>query len=270
MMSADTLFKGRIVVAIPHSDDEILGCGEALAQIVDKRRVRFVYAADGALSPVPTGRVRRPNPSLTTRRREEAARALGSLGYPDDSLVFLDIPDGMLQQHQSRLDAAIGDVCREFEATTLLAPFRFDWHPDHLAVHRAAAAAAAGGTKAPRLFEYFVYFRYRMLPRGDLRACVRREHLLSIHAPESAAAKRQALDHYATQRELIFPWQTRPVLVGSLLDDLVAKPEYYFDSRAAASRPVFTIPQSGIRVIQAVEPALKAVKDRLTQYRVNA
>lgn len=269
-MSADSLFAGRIVVAIPHSDDEILGCGEALAQIADKRRVRFVYASDGALSPAPIGSARRPNPALSTQRREEAARAVGSLGYAADSLVFLDIPDGTLQHHQARLDAAVRDVCREFGADTLLAPFRFDWHPDHLAVHRAAAAAAASGTAAPRLFEYFVYFRYRMLPGGDLRAYVRREHLLAIHAPESAAAKRRALDHYASQRELIFPWQTRPVLDGALLDGLVAQPEYYFDSRAAASRPVFTIPQSGIRAIQTVEPALKAVKDRLTQYRVSA
>ncbi len=259
-VSADTLFRGRVVVAVPHSDDEILGCGEALAQITDKQRVRFVYASDGALSPAPF-------PDLVARRREEAVQAVGSLGYPPDSLVFLDIPDGALARHQARIDAALRDLCAAFQAETLLAPFRLDWHPDHLAVHRAAAAVAASGPRSPRLYEYFVYFRYRMLPRGDLRSYVRPEHLLTVHAPASAAGKRAAIEHYVTQRQRVLPWQARPVLDGALLDRLVEAPECYLDSRAARGRPVLTVPEAAVRAVQVLEPALKAVKDRFVHRR---
>lgn len=265
MSDADSLFAGPVVVAIPHSDDEILGCGEALAQIVDKSRVRFVYASNGALSP-PARHAYDPE-ALVRQRRQEATRALASLGYPESSLRFLDLPDGQLSAHQASLDASLAAICREFGAQTLLAPFRLDSHADHLAVHRAAALVARSGADAPRLFEYFVYFRYRLLSPHDLRSHLEPRFLHAVHSGPSAAAKRRAIDLYTSQAGRYHVGQTRPVLDAALLDELVAGPELYLQADLDATRRIFRSSLLRVRLVQEIEPRLKRWKDRAIHSR---
>jgi len=54
--------------------------------------------------------------------------------------------DGTLARHQARIDAALRGLCAAFQAETLLAPFRLDWHPDHPIVPRAAVAVTCAPT----------------------------------------------------------------------------------------------------------------------------
>jgi LmbE family N-acetylglucosaminyl deacetylase len=92
-------------------------------------------------------------------------------------------------------------------------PFRFDRHPDHLAVNHAVIGAQRQGLVAPaRLYEYFVYYRWRLLPGRDLRRYIHPHHLLAVDTEVVSRQKRQALDCYASQTTLFSPWQTRPIL----------------------------------------------------------
>ena len=264
---ANELFTGNIVVVIPHSDDEALGCGIALAQVRDKSRVTFVYASDGSQSPAPpTG----DNPAADTLREmrvREAQAALARLGYVADQAVFLGLPDGALTEHQGELTAALIQTCRLRSAAVLLAPFRLDSHPDHLAVHRAAHTTAKELGPSLQTFEYFVYFRYRLLPAGDIRAYVRPRFLCALHSEAAARQKRDALDCYRSQRIVMFPWQTRAILQSELLDATVALPEFFFRPQAGlADSDYFTIAPWRLRLVHWAEPRLKLAKDRLLQW----
>ena len=70
------------------------------------------------------------------------------------------------------MESALGELLHRIAPHTVLVPFRHDWHPDHLAVHRAATRAREGGRVTGTLVEYFVYTQRRLLPGGDVRRCL--------------------------------------------------------------------------------------------------
>jgi LmbE family N-acetylglucosaminyl deacetylase len=82
-------FRGVIVIAAPHMDDEILSCGGTIARLPDKDRVHCVYATDGSKSPAPIfpwlGAIAS---DLVTVWMREAKRALGILGFLRRTFTF--------------------------------------------------------------------------------------------------------------------------------------------------------------------------------------
>jgi LmbE family N-acetylglucosaminyl deacetylase len=140
-------------------------------------------------------------------------------------------------------------------------PFRYDRHPDHLAVNRAVTAAYLAGAYDGSLTEYFVYYRWRLLPGGDLRRYVRPDGLVSVDIRSVAGRKREALACFASQTTRYYAWQTRPILTSGLLDEECRGPEVYlrFDaSRAGAA--VFTRAAPWIRIAHRLEPKLQKCK----------
>ena len=266
--NADRDLSGNIVLAVPHPDDESLGCGAVLSQISDKDRVRFLFMSDGATpphlptpSPVSPGEV-----SLRELRRKEALCAIHELGYTPSAAQFLDLPDGRLSVHQAAMTSALRAVCDRHLAVILLAPSRFDAHPDHLAVYRAAAAVAAGGDRPILLCEYFIYYRSRLLPGGDVRHYLRPECRLSFHSDVEMRAKRRAIDCHHTQRTKFFPWQTRPVLTDTVVESTIASPEVICRpvTGARSKRPL-RLPSDMVSITQSLEFRLKSAKDALRQ-----
>jgi LmbE family N-acetylglucosaminyl deacetylase len=47
------IFKGVILIVAPHMDDEVLECGDTIAQLPQKEQIHVIYAADGMESPTP-------------------------------------------------------------------------------------------------------------------------------------------------------------------------------------------------------------------------
>ena len=99
-------FRGVIVIAAPHMDDEVLSCGGTIASLPDKDRVHCIYATDGSKSPAPIfpwlGAIAS---DLVTVRMREAKRALGILGVPEKNLHFcLLLVPGTLADHSDRID----------------------------------------------------------------------------------------------------------------------------------------------------------------------
>jgi LmbE family N-acetylglucosaminyl deacetylase len=145
----------------------------------------------------------------------------------------------------------------------LLIPFRYDRHPDHLAITRVVRQLEASWPSGPEVIEYFVYARTRLLWRGDLRAYLRPERLLTVHPGRAADLKRQALECYRTQVTRYFSWQERPILTPNLLDRNCASREVFLRShRAEQDSELFTAPLWWIRTAHALEPRLKHWKDR--------
>ena len=89
---------GSVLLLAPHADDDVLGCGGLLAQLVDRGasvRALFLTDSSGGLE-VTTDRE-----AYGARRRTEAAAGLAVLGVHD--VQRLDLPDGGLEH---RLDEA--------------------------------------------------------------------------------------------------------------------------------------------------------------------
>jgi LmbE family N-acetylglucosaminyl deacetylase len=123
--------RGRALCLAPHPDDEILGCGGALAlHRAQGDAVRVVIAFDGRL-----GLDAGLDPAL---RRAEALRGGAHLGL--DDYVFLDHPEGHVPA-RAELERGARELRREiarFAPSVVYLPWRGDDHVDH----RSLAAAA--------------------------------------------------------------------------------------------------------------------------------
>jgi LmbE family N-acetylglucosaminyl deacetylase len=258
----DELLPGRVLVLAPHMDDELLGCGATLAGLTRRSHVFVAFATDGALSPVPPDGSGEPVcADLPALRAAEAREAMAMLGVPLANLRFLSLPDGRLADEPPRLEAALRGLVDDVRPDQLLVPFRFDRHPDHLALNRAVRKLA-GERGGPEVVEYFVYARTRLLPRGDLRAYLRGEHKVAVEAGHAADRKRRALECYRTQVTRYFAWQHRPILTPALLDENCRSPEIFLRAAGVLTdAEVFDAPLWVIRAAHAVEPHLKRWKD---------
>jgi len=259
------LFEGVVLLAVPHMDDEVLGCGGTLARLPDPTRVHVVYATDGRRSPEPllpwTDRVDRDR--LALDRAQEAREALESLGVPREQLHFLGLPDSGLQRCRAELLAGLRKCIQAVRPRHLLAPFRYDRHPDHLALNRAATECRRSGAVA-ELTEYFVYHHSRLLARGDVRAYIAPEALVRVDVESVARRKYEALRCFRSQTTRYYPWQTRPNLTEELLREVSRAPELFlrYDPKVEGAA-IFESGAAWIRLANRLEPLLKKRKDQL-------
>lgn len=259
-------FGGTVAILAPHMDDEVLACGGTMARIREKRAIHVVYATDGSLSPVPAAPWLAAPPGLVEIRSREAREALGVLGVPSENLHFLGLPDGRLRNHAGDLERALTPVLDSIDPAHVLAPFRYDRHPDHLAVNRFATAWIAGRDDRTELVEYFVYYRSRLLPGGDLRTYIRSDHRMAVDIGDQSATKRRALERFESQTRRLFDFQTRPILTKALLDEVCRDPEQFVRYSAGLPGPaIFEGPVAWIRLAHRVEPLLKKPKDRILE-----
>lgn len=264
-VAADSPFTGDILVCAPHMDDDALGCGMLIAMHASKGRVHALFVSDGALSPEPAPG--RPDDSrgLPAIRELEARAGLEILGVPQANITFLGLPDGALAHHEESIAAAVTDQARAVGARAVLVPFRYDRHPDHLALNRAATAAHAAGGIAAELVEYFVYTRWRMLRSRDVRDYVCADDLLRVHSADAARRKRAALGCHRSQTTLFFPGQRRPILSEALIDEACEQPEAFLFHRAGrGGRRGLARGRYWVPLACKLEPALKRLKDRVT------
>jgi LmbE family N-acetylglucosaminyl deacetylase len=255
-------------------DDEVLGCGGLLALLPHKERWHVLYATDGSGSPEPLipGRDQ-VSPHLSAIRQQESQRAMASLGLDAANVHFLNLPDGRLQQHKEALRRELRRCVEQLQPEQVLVPFRYDRHPDHLALNHLMTELVAGGVYQGQMFEYFVYHRWRLLAAGDVRCYIRQSLLLQIDTTPVAAQKRAALDCFQSQTMRFYPWQTRPNLTPQLLDAVSREPEVFLLYDAALpGAAIFERGALWIRIAHRLEPFLKKRKDRLLarwQRRVN-
>jgi LmbE family N-acetylglucosaminyl deacetylase len=264
-VQAAELLEGVVLVTVPHMDDAVLACGGTLAQLSDTSRVHVVYASDGRRSPEPlfpwSDRV---DVDLFSIRKQEARTALDRLGVPQGHIHFLGLPDCRIARHRGELEAGLADLSAEIRPDRILTPFRFDRHPDHVALNRAVIRRLGGADRAPLILEYFVYHHWRLLREGDVRAYLRPGLLKRVIISSVSELKRSVLESFRSQTTRYFDWQTRPNLTAQLLDEVSRSPEYYlpFDPDRAGAR-VFSRSTAWIRIAHRLEPALKKQKDRV-------
>ncbi len=133
-----------LLVLAPHPDDETLGCGGLIAEACARGEdVRVVILTDGAGSH-PASKAF-PPARLAALRQAEARAAAAALGLSEDRITFLDLRDGAAPREGPSFDALAARVAAlmtRFGVGTICATWGHDPHPDHLAAHLIAAAAA--------------------------------------------------------------------------------------------------------------------------------
>ena len=142
--------QGPVLVLAPHPDDETLGAGALIAALRAKGiPVKVVAATDGenAYEDPASERV-----ELGLTREREQREALAELGVAASAIVRLKMTDSGLVRQESKLTRHLLE-CVE-PGMTLLAPWTGDFHPDHEACARAAAAVASA-TGLPLLYYFF-------------------------------------------------------------------------------------------------------------------
>jgi hypothetical protein len=124
-------------------------------------------------------------------------------------------------------------------------------------------ASIQEGVYQAQLTEYFVYYRWRLLPSGDVRNYIRSQHLVQVKIEDVSLEKRTALERFRSQTTRYYDWQTRPNLTPNLLDDVSQTPEVFlqFDSSVPGSG-VFSKSVIWILLAHKMEPFLKKKKDQ--------
>jgi len=155
----------RLVVAVPHPDDESLAVGGLLQRLHSTGvQIVLVLATAGEAAYGASGD---PALALGRIRIREFREAIAALGLDPVEVHQLDLPDGRLVEYEAALLEAF---TRTLSAqppgargrTAVLAPWIRDPHPDHQAVGRAAGAAArrAGSVR----WSYPVWMRHVLHP----------------------------------------------------------------------------------------------------------
>lgn len=262
------IFQGNTIIIAPHMDDEVLACGGMIAQFPDKHCLYCIYVTDGSRSPVPTypwqGKV---SLDLSSVRKEEAQKAMSVLGIPEENLFFLDLPDTQLRHHKQELSERLKECLEQMNPSLVLIPFRYDRHPDHIAVNHVISNLKDSGNYPFDLIEYFVYYRWRLLPGKDIRKFVHSEHLIEIDILPQAYQKKKALQTYLSQTKRFFPWQDRPILQEERVEEVSRSAEIFlrYDPNLPAVS-IFRSLRMWIRIGHWLEPMLKSWKEHLVGF----
>jgi LmbE family N-acetylglucosaminyl deacetylase len=209
---------GLIVVAA-HPDDETLGLGATIAQLVASGvDVQVVSVSDGGAAQ--PGATLSEQTRLAATRRHELRKATSILGA--SAPMSLGLTDGQLADHENRLGDVLAGILETAGAQPwCAATWRGDGHPDHEAVGRAAARACArtGAT----LLEYPIWMWHWAGP-SDSAVPWDRARAAPL-SDWSLGHKRQAAQCFRSQFE---PGVAGPVLPEFVLPRLLAVGEVVF------------------------------------------
>ncbi len=135
--------RDRVLVVAPHPDDESLGAGGLLQRAVAAHaRIRVVFLTNGDNNVWAQRYIEHrfyigaaDKARWGARRDKEALNALGRLGVPAKSAVFLDFHDSdttrLLMTGNQPFQAAIDSSIIAWQPTILVLPSPDDLHPDH-------------------------------------------------------------------------------------------------------------------------------------------
>jgi len=213
----------RAFVLAPHPDDEVLGAGGLIAELIAAGREVHVIAVSDGLASHP-GSTRWPVEELGQIRSAETAEALRRLGAEAAHIERLGLPDGALASHQVDIAGALAG--RLAECDVVFTTWRLDGHPDHEAVGRAARIAA--GEARVRCFEFPVWGWHwcepdnEVLPlRHGVRVAVEGDRL---------HAKARAIEAFRSQLE-VDPSTGQPaVLPGRAIARFLRPYEFFIEA----------------------------------------
>ena len=137
---ASTFEARRVLVFAPHADDEVFGCGAALASLAARgAAVTVVVLTDGAGDTADAGERRR----IAATRLAESRAALALLGGGE--VREAGFRDRRLGDDPAELRAALSREIGAVRPEVVFVPSPVEIHPDHRAAAAALVALASEG-----------------------------------------------------------------------------------------------------------------------------
>lgn len=146
----NAIARGPVVVFAPHPDDEVIGCGGALAFHAERGDAVHVLQMTGGERGDPR---QLEGEAIVATRLAESRAAAAIVGVHET--VAMGFPDGRLAPDEGVVTRLLREV-RRIAPAVAYAPSPLECHPDHLATCVAAAAALAGFEAPVRLFLFEV------------------------------------------------------------------------------------------------------------------
>ena len=168
-----------VLVLAPHPDDEVFGCGGAIAGHVRRGEPVSVVILTHGEGQAHSG----DDAAYMAVRQEESRRAAGVLGY--GAPAFWALPDRGVAYGEALIGRIVAAI-RETGADLVYAPSIFEMHPDHRALAMAAVESVRRVGASVRLAMYEVG-----VPLARVSV------LLDISAEDGV--KRQAMACFASQ-----------------------------------------------------------------------
>jgi LmbE family N-acetylglucosaminyl deacetylase len=152
--------EGPIFVLAPHPDDEAIACGGLLAAAAAARVNVVVHILTDGRHSHPGSHAWPPH-RIAAQRRFEAQRAATALRLRHSALRFGRHVDGTLIQDWRRVEIIAEKIAASVAraaSPTLIAPWRGDLHPDHMAAS-AIADLIEGHCPRAKGLRYLVWAR---------------------------------------------------------------------------------------------------------------
>jgi LmbE family N-acetylglucosaminyl deacetylase len=144
-------FGTSMLVVAPHQDDEVIGCGGALAlQLRSGNAAAVVMLHDGADEHDEIGMSRH---ALMELRNEESRRSAAAIGL--EAPQFLN--HARLGESAAQASEEVQGVLVKRKIDALFVPFVFDAHPDHRTANYIVARALKSVSWNVRVFGYEVW-----------------------------------------------------------------------------------------------------------------
>lgn len=184
------------LVVAPHPDDETFGCGGLIAAACARGETAHVAVLTDGTRSHPNSR-RYPAPRLKRLREREAQAAAAALGLPDGRLHFFGLRDGEAPHGGAEFGAAVDrlvGLIHAEAAATICATWRLDPHPDHVAAHLLAAAAARRARARHLAYPIWAWLMPdgQDVPDGSVRG-------IRLDITRYLPAKRRAIAAHASQ-----------------------------------------------------------------------
>ena len=212
----------RVVVVAPHPDDEVLGCGGALAMLSEAGHAIHVIGVTDGEGSHPGSREWPPARLAATRRGERLA-GLDRLGAGFTSMS-LGIPDGRVSRCEAALTEALGETLQPSDV--VFTTWRFDGHPDHEVVGRVAVRAAR--ERGCRTWEMPIWMWHWASP-GDARVAWASMRCLSL-TPTASHRKASAIAAHGSQLAPVVSEQRAAVLPAWAVARLLRPFEIFLDT----------------------------------------
>jgi N-acetylglucosamine malate deacetylase 2 len=206
--------KLRVVIVVAHPDDEVIGAGARLHAL--GRAASLVHVTDGAPRN-PADAVRagaRTRLAYAAMRRDELARALQLAGCGDMPRDQLHVVDQEASFQLSEVSRRLAVLLERRGADIVVTHPYEGGHPDHdaaaFAVQTACALLSGTGQRAPARIELTSYHAgVGGMRTGEFLAASARVSRCIELSSEEQRLKRNMLDAFVSQREVLRPFGTR-------------------------------------------------------------
>ena len=205
--SAGPALTERVLVAVAHPDDDVIGMGSRLPRLPD---AHVIFVTDGAPGDgMDAERLGLPSRAAYAQTREREARsALALAGVGEDRIRWLGIVDKEVIWHLREVCERLGAAIRELRPQFVVTHAFEGGHPDHdgtaFAMHQAAHDMARAGAETPPIIEFPAY-------RAGAGGAVLRQSfwpdeggaVVATLAAEERQLKRRMLDCHASQAAIL-------------------------------------------------------------------